>query len=62
MRVGEYGRREFEEQMNFAGRVNKIAKMLVRMVALEGLQPMVTEASFKEGNNTPCGLEDIRLE
>ena len=26
--------------MNFAGKVNKIAKTIVSMVALEGLQPM----------------------
>ena len=54
VRVGEYERTEFEE---IAGKVNKIAKMLVRMVALEGL----TEALFKEGDNIQCGLEDMRL-
>ena len=42
VRVGEYERMEFEEKDNFAGKVNKIAKMLVRMLALEGLQPMIT--------------------
>ena len=36
--------------------------MLVRMVASEGLQPMVTEAFFKEDDNIQCGLGDIRLE
>ena len=35
--------------------------MLVGTVALEGLQPMVTEAIFKEGDNIQCGLEDMRL-
>ena len=49
VRVGEYERREFEEKKSFAGKVNKVAKMLVRMVALEGLQPIVTEPFFKEG-------------
>ena len=49
---GAYERREYEEKKNFAGKVNKIAK---RMVALEGLQPMVTEAFLKVGN-TQCGL------
>ena len=34
-------------QKQFAGKVNKIAKMLVMVVALEGLQPVVT-AFFKE--------------
>ena len=46
----------------FAGKVRKIAKMLVRMVAFEGLQPMVTEAFLKEGDNIRCGWEDMRLE
>ena len=32
------------------------------MVALEGLQPMVTEAVLKEGDHIQCGLEDMRLE
>ena len=62
LRVGEYERREFEETKNFAGKVNKIARMLVRMVTLEGLQQMVTEAFFQEGDNIQCGLEDMRLE
>ena len=39
-----------ENKKNFAARVNKIATMLVRMVALEGLQPMATEA-FPEGES-----------
>ena len=44
-RAGEY--ESFEEKKNFAGKLNKIAKMLVRMVMLEGLQPMVTGAFLK---------------
>ena len=36
--------------------------MIVRMVTLEGLQQMVTEAFFQEGDNIQCGLEDMRLE
>ena len=59
IRVGEYERRVFEEKKNFAGKVNKIAKMLVRMVALEGLQPMFTEAVLK-GNNIQCGLDAVK--
>ena len=62
VRVGEYERREFEEKKKFAGKVNKIAKMVVRMVALEGMQPVGTEAFSKEGDNIQCGLEDMRLE
>ena len=58
-RVGEYERREFEEKSNFAGKVNKIAKMLVRMVALEGLQPVVAEAFLKEGN-IQCELDAVK--
>ena len=38
-RIGERERKVYEEKKNFAGKVNnKIAKMLARMVALEGLQ------------------------
>ena len=43
--VGELERRACEEKNNFAGKVNKIAKMIVRIVALEGLRPLVTDAS-----------------
>ena len=56
VRVGEYERRVFDEKKNVAGKVTKIAKMLVRMVALEGLQPMVTEA-FSEGDNSQCEVD-----
>ena len=40
-------------------KVNKIAKMIVRILALEGLQPMVTEAFMKEKENDQCGLEEV---
>ena len=52
-RVGEYERRVFEEQKHFAGRVAKIAKMIVSMVAFEGLQPAATEA-FLKGDDVQC--------
>ena len=45
----------FEEQ-NLAGKVNKIAKML----ALEGLQPKVTEAFLKEEEDNQCRLEKMK--
>ena len=35
-----------------------LPKMLVRMVALEGLQPMVTGAL--KGDNTQCGLGTVK--
>ena len=57
--VGELERRACEEKNNFAGKVNKIAKMIVRIVALEGLQPMVTEAFMKQNENKQCGLEEV---
>ena len=44
-RVGELERQAYEEKKNFAGKVNKIAKVIVGIVTFEGLQPMVTEAS-----------------
>ena len=44
-RVRERERKEYEEKKNSAGKVNKIAKMIVRIVTFEGLQPMVTEAT-----------------
>ena len=56
-RVGERERKVYEEEKNFVGKVSKIAKMLVRMVALEGLLPMVKEAFIKEKANTQCGLD-----
>ena len=62
IRVGEYVRRVFDEKNNFAGKVTKIAKMIVRMVAFEGLQPMVTDAFLKAEENIQCGLEDMKLE
>ena len=34
-----------EERKNLAGKANKIAKMVVRILTLEGLQPMVAEAT-----------------
>ena len=49
-RVGEREKKVCEEKKNFAVKVCKIAKMLVRMVAFEGLQPMVTEAFMRERN------------
>ena len=57
--VGEHERKVCEEKKNFAGKINKIAKMLVRMVALEGLQPIVTEALTREKGNVQCGLEEL---
>ena len=45
-----------EEKKNFAGKVTKIARMIVRMVAFEGLQPAATEAFLKEEDNVQCGL------
>ena len=59
IRVGENERRVFEEKKKFAGKVTKIAKMLVRMVALEGLQPMVTEAFLKE-DHILCGFGAVK--
>ena len=57
-RVGELERQAYEERKNFAGKVNKIAKMFVRIVTLEGLQPMVTEATtFMKGVDQQCTLE-----
>ena len=50
IRVGEYERRVFQQKKNFAGNVTKIAKMIVRLVAFEGLQPMVTEAFLTRDN------------
>ena len=41
-RVGERERKVYEEERNFAGKLNKIVKIVVRTVAFEGLQPMVT--------------------
>ena len=58
-RLGEHERTVYGEKKNFAGQVNKIAKALVRMVGLEGLQPMVTEA-FLKGDNTQCGLDAVK--
>ena len=49
----------YEEKKNFARKVNKIAKMIVRLVAFEGLQPMVTEAFMKEHVDNQCGLEKV---
>ena len=49
----------FDEKKHFAGKVTKIAKVLVRMVALEGLQPMDTEAFLKE-RNTQCELDAVK--
>ena len=43
----------------FAEKVTEIAKMLVRMVALEGLQPTVTEAFF-EKCNIQYGLDTVK--
>ena len=48
----ESARKVYEEKKNFAGKVNKIAQVLVRMVALKGLQPVVAEALIS-------GLEEI---
>ena len=41
-RVGERERKVYEEERNFAGKLNKIVKIVVRTVAFEGLHPMVT--------------------
>ena len=49
----------FEEKKTFAGKVTKITKMIVRIVAFEGLQPMVTEA-FLKGDNIQCGLDAVK--
>ena len=43
---GELERKAYEQRKNFAGKVNKIAKRMVRIVTFEGLQPMVTEAYY----------------
>ena len=48
VRVGEYERRVFEEKRNLAGKATKIAKMIVRMVAFEGLRSAATEPFLKE--------------
>ena len=42
-RVGERERKVYEEKKTFAGKVNKIAKMIARMVDWRALQLMVTE-------------------
>ena len=42
-RVGENERKICEEKKFFVGKVGEIAKMIVRIVTFEGLQPMVTE-------------------
>ena len=39
----------YEEKRNFAGKVNEIAKILVR-----------TEAFLKEKDNIQCGLEEMK--
>ena len=41
-----------------AGKVNKIAKVLVRIVASEGLQPMVTEAFLKDSDQ--CEMDAVK--
>ena len=38
----------------------KQGQMIVRIVALEGLQPMVTEAFMKKKGNNQCGLEGVK--
>ena len=40
-------------------KVTEIAKMIVRMVAFEGLQPLVTEAFLKQ-DNILCGLDTVK--
>ena len=50
----------FDENKNFARKVTKIVKMLVRIVALEGLQPMVTEAIPNGDNSHGCSEETKR--
>ena len=56
-RVGERARKVSEEKKNFAGKVNKIANMIVRIVTFEGLQPMATEAFMRENEINQCRLE-----
>ena len=56
-RVGELEGKAYEEKKNFAGKVNKIAKMIVRIVTSKGLQPMVTEASTFIREIDQCKLE-----
>ena len=59
IRVGEYERRVFGEKKNLAGKVTNIAEKTVRMVAFEGLQPMVAEA-FLNRDNIQCGLGAVK--
>ena len=58
-RVGERERKVFQEEKNVAGKVNRIAKMIVRTVAFEALQPIVAEAFMKEQDNNQCGLDEV---
>ena len=57
VRVGEYEKRVFDEKKNFAGKVTKDCQK--RMIAFEGLQPMVAEA-FLKGDNIQCGLDAVK--
>ena len=58
--LGGFERRAYEVKKNFASKANKIAKMIVRIVFLEGLQPMVTEANVfpREIEQCRSGVED----
>ena len=52
-------RRVFERKKKFAGKVTKIAKVIVRMVAFEGSQPVITEA-FLKGDNVQCEMDAVK--
>ena len=56
-RVGGLERKAYEEKKNLAVKVNKIAQMIVRILTFEGLQPMVTEATFFTQGVDQCTLE-----
>ena len=49
--------RHMKRKRNFAGKVNKIAKMIVRIMTFEGLQPMVAEATILIKGVDQCTLE-----
>ena len=54
---GERARKVYEKKKDFASKVNKIAKIIVRIVTFKGLQPMVTEAFIRDKEIGQCRLE-----
>ena len=61
-RVGERERKVYEEKKTFAGKVNKIAKMIARMVDWRALQLMVTELERERKHPVWIGRARFRSE